>query len=118
MIARILTTIIGIIFVVYGVIAAISPLPLGVPLIVLGLLMIAGANPAARPLIRRMRKKWRWFDTLVVTLAKRSPRQFHDVEKETKPGTEADEDDEAAPAKDDADEPENENRRAARVKSR
>lgn len=85
MIARLLTTLLGIVFVVYGVIAAASPLPLGVPLVVLGLLMIAGANPATRPLIRRMRAKWRWFDRLVRMLARRSPAQFKDIAKETEP---------------------------------
>lgn len=85
MIARIATTLSGIVLIVYGVIAAISPLPFGVPLIVLGLIMIAGANPAARPLIRWMREHWRWFDILVTHIARRSPRRFKEVLEETKP---------------------------------
>lgn len=85
MIARIATTLSGIVLIIYGAIAAISPLPLGVPLIVLGLIMIAGANPAARPLIRWMREKWRWFDYLVAQLARRSPRRFKNVIDETDP---------------------------------
>ena len=85
MIARIATTLSGIVLIVYGVIAAISPLPLGVPLVVLGLIMIAGANPAARPLIRWMREHWRWFDVLVVHLARRSSKRFKDVFEETEP---------------------------------
>jgi len=85
MIARIATTLTGIVLIVYGVIAAISPLPLGVLLIVLGLIMIAGANPAARPLIRWMREHWRWFDILVVHLARRSSKQFKNVFDETTP---------------------------------
>lgn len=91
MIARIITTFVGIIFIIYGAIAAVSPLPLGVVLIAVGLIMIAGANPAARPLIRRMRKKWRWFDKLVRLAARRSPEQFKEVIEETDP--EADKDD-------------------------
>lgn len=85
MIARIATTLSGIVLIVYGVIAAISPLPLGVPLVVLGLIMIAGANPAARPLIRWMREKWRWFDILVTHVARRSPSRFKKVIDETAP---------------------------------
>ena len=85
MIARLATTLSGIVLIVYGVIAAISPLPLGVPLVVLGLIMIAGANPAARPMIRWMREHWRWFDFLVTQLARRSPRRFKEVLEETKP---------------------------------
>jgi len=84
-IARLITTLIGILLIVYGVIAAISPLPLGVPLIILGLLMIALAIPAARPLIRRMRRKWRWFDKLVETLGERSPEDIKELIEETDP---------------------------------
>ena len=54
MIARVATTFVGIVLILYGVIAAVSPLPLGVVLIAVGFIMIAGANPAARPLIRRL----------------------------------------------------------------
>ena len=85
MLARIFSTITGVVLIVYGVIAAISPLPLGLPLIVVGFLMIAGANPAARPLIRKMRRRWRWFDKLVKMAARRSPAQFGDVARTTRP---------------------------------
>lgn len=76
MLARIATTIIGVVLVVYGFIAAVSPLPLGVPLVVLGLIMVAAANPAARPLILNMRRRWRWFDKLAREAARRSPKRF------------------------------------------
>lgn len=92
MIARIATTFVGAVLIIYGVIAAISPLPLGVVLIALGFIMIAGANPAARPLIRRMRTRWRWFDRLVRLAAHRSPPRFKEVVKETEPPAHADED--------------------------
>jgi hypothetical protein len=90
MIARLVTTIVGLALIVYGVVAAISPLPLGVPLVVFGLIMIAGANPAARPLIRWMRRKWRLFDLLVRHVARRSPKQFQEVIDETAPYAEDD----------------------------
>lgn len=86
MIARIATTVVGIFLLIYGVIAAVSPLPLGVPLIVLSLLMIAGANPAMRPYIRKGRRKWKWFDTLIRSVARRSPKRFEEVVKATEPG--------------------------------
>lgn len=85
MFARLLTTLLGVAVFVYGVIAAASPLPLGVPLVVLGLLMIAGANPAARPLLRRMRATWRWFDRLVEALAKGLPENIRTLAAETDP---------------------------------
>lgn len=85
MIARIVTTFIAIVLIIYGVIAAISPLPLGVPLVILGLVMIAAANPAARPVIRRMRKKWKWFDKIVRSVGSQSPETLKDVLQETAP---------------------------------
>lgn len=90
MIARFVTTIVGVVVLVYGVIAAISPLPLGLPLVVLGLLMIAAANPAARPLIRSMRRRWRWFDFLVRKAARHSPKRFQETIEETDPNPGAD----------------------------
>ncbi|MGE0408206.1 MAG: hypothetical protein AB7P23_02965 [Amphiplicatus sp.] len=75
----------GFALIVYGVIAALSPLPLGLPFVVLGLLMIAGANPAARPLIRRLRARWRWFDRLVRLAGRHAPQEVKKTIDETKP---------------------------------
>ncbi len=85
MLARAATTLAGAILVIYGVIAAISPLPLGVVFAALGLIMIAAANPAARPLILAMRRRWRWFDKLVRLAARRSPPRFHETFEDTDP---------------------------------
>jgi len=86
MLSRIATSLAGFVLVVYGLVAALSPfLPAGVPLVVLGLLMIALANPAARPLIRRMRTRWRWFDRLALALATRAPKNVRRVIEETTP---------------------------------
>ena len=85
MIARIAITIAAVLLAIYGVIAAISPLPLGVPLVVLALVMIATVNPAARPLILWMRRRWKWFDYLVRKAAKRSPARFKETFKDTDP---------------------------------
>lgn len=100
MIARIATTIAGAVLVFYGVIAAISPLPLGIPLIILGLIMIAAVNPAARPLILRMRRKWHWFDILVRQAARRSPKRFRETFTDTDPNgdLEAEEQEKETPA--------------------
>lgn len=85
MLARAATTVIGVLLVLYGVIAAISPLPFGVVLVVLGLIMIAAANPAARPLILSMRRRWRWFDKAVRLAAHRSPSRFRETFEDTDP---------------------------------
>ena len=52
--------------------------------------MIAAANPAARPIIRRMRRRWRWFDRLVRVVGKRGPTSIKAVEEETAPETSGD----------------------------
>ena len=85
MLARIATSLTGLILILYGVIAALSPLPLGVIFIVIGILMIAGANPAARPIIRRARAKWPLFDKAVDMVGARSPDKLKDVIEETDP---------------------------------
>ncbi len=83
--ARIGASLVGFALFVYGLIAFFSPLPAGAPLVILGLLMIAAANPVARPFIRRLRRRWRWFDALVRMVAKRGPQTIKSVEAETAP---------------------------------
>ncbi|GAB4529627.1 MAG: hypothetical protein Kow00133_18410 [Amphiplicatus sp.] len=90
MLARLATSVLGAAFILYGIAAAVSPLPAGVVLIVVGLLMIALANPAARPLIRAMRRRWRWFDRLVEAAGKRAPERVKSVVEETDPHDAAD----------------------------
>lgn len=86
---RLVTSLVGAVLVIYGFIAALSPLPAGVPLIALGLIMIALANPAARPLVRRLRRKWRWFDAIVRATGHRAPKDVRAVVEETEPEEEA-----------------------------
>jgi hypothetical protein len=83
--ARILTSLAGVVLILYGLIAAISPLPLGVPLVILGLIMIVAANPAAKPLVRNLRRRWGWFDTLVLAIGKRGPERVKSVVNDTHP---------------------------------
>lgn len=85
MIARLFTTLVGIALFVYGIVAFLSPLPVGAPLAILGLFMIAGANPAFRPVIRWMRRNWGWFDKLVRLIAPRATDAVRDVIAETEP---------------------------------
>ena len=84
---RFVTSVVGLVLFIYGLIASFSPLPAGAPLVILGVLMIAAANPAARPVIRRMRKRWLWFDRLVRLVGKRGPPAVQSVEAETAPDT-------------------------------
>lgn len=87
LISRALASLIGAVIFLYGLVAAFSPLPFGAPLVILGFLTIAAANPAARPLLRRLRRRWRWFDILVRRVGKQSNR-FDDLLDETAPADE------------------------------
>lgn len=82
---RIATTVTGIVFMIYGIIAFLSPLPLGAPLIIVGFFMIAVANPAFRPVIVRIRRRWRWFNKLVLKIAPRTSPAVRHVIDETTP---------------------------------
>lgn len=85
MLGRLGATIAGFVLMIYGLIAAFSPLPAGAPLVIIGLLMIAGANPAARPVIVRMRRRWKWFNKLVRIVGKRAPKHIAQVAEATEP---------------------------------
>lgn len=85
MLGRIGATISGLFLMIYGLIASFSPLPAGAPLVIIGLLMIAGANPAARPFIVRMRRRWPWFNKLVQLVGKRAPKHVVNVVDATEP---------------------------------
>ena len=85
MLGRIGASIAGALLVLYGLVAALSPLPAGAPLVIVGLLMIAGANPAARPVIVRMRRRWPWFNKLVRLVGKRAPRHIARTAHATEP---------------------------------
>ncbi len=85
MLSRIGATLAGLLLMIYGLVASFSPLPGGAPLVIIGLLTIAGANPAARPLIVRMRRRWPWFNRLVRIVGKRAPRHVARVVEATEP---------------------------------
>lgn len=85
LLARLAASLAGAVLVLYGAVAAVSPLPVGLPLLVLGLIIIAAANPAARPLVRNLRRRWRWFDSLVAAIGKGAPQRVKSVIEETAP---------------------------------
>lgn len=85
MLSRLTTTVIGAVALVYGIAAALTPLPAGVLSCVFGIMLIAAANPSARPAIRRLRHRWRWFDALVRTVGKAGPKPVRDAMAATEP---------------------------------
>ena len=85
--ARVLISLVGLLFVIYGAIAFVSPLPAGAPLVALGILMLALANPRARPMVRRLRRRFGWFDGLVRIVGGRTRGALKSVIEETAPET-------------------------------
>lgn len=91
MFSRIGGTVAGLVMLIYGIIAGLSPLPAGAPLAVVGMLMIAAANPAARPIIVSLRRRWPWFNRLVRIIGRRAPSAVSKVALETAPENAPDE---------------------------
>lgn len=85
MVSRLAMSVIGFLMIAYGLVAAFSPLPAGAAFCIFGLMFIAAANPAARPAIRRLRRRWPWFNALVKTFGKAGPRPVKDALVETDP---------------------------------
>ena len=82
---RIATSFAGLFLCIYGAIAALSPLPTGAPLLIFGILLIALANPRARPFVRRMRRRVPVFDAIVRALGPRAGRDVKALIEETDP---------------------------------
>ncbi len=82
---RIATSFAGLFLCLYGAIAALSPLPAGAPLLIFGILLIALANPRARPFVRRMRRRAAVFDAIVRALGPRAGKDIKALIDETDP---------------------------------
>lgn len=82
---RIATSFAGLFLCIYGAIAALSPLPAGAPLLIFGILLLALANPRARPLVRRLRRRIPLFDALVRAFGPRASREMKALIEETDP---------------------------------
>lgn len=85
MLSRLTMSAFGALMLVYGIVAAFSPLPAGAPFCVFGLMFIAAGNPSARPAIRRLRRRWPWFNALVKTFGKAGPKAVREAVSETEP---------------------------------
>ena len=91
MLSRIAMSFAGAIVFLYGLLAALSPLPFGAPLVFVGLIMIVSVNPSLKPRMRRLRSRYHWFDVLVRKTAKTGLKRAEDVERDTAPPPDTDE---------------------------
>lgn len=70
---RFLLSLVAIAIIVIGVVLSISPIPLGFILVIFGSLMLVVVNPAARPVLRAIRRKLPWLDRALDKVEDSSP---------------------------------------------
>ena len=70
MLFRIAVTIFAVALIFFGIIWTISPIPFGIFIVAIGLLLFVTVAPAQ---VRWVRRRWRWFDQLMHRLEDRLP---------------------------------------------
>lgn len=86
---RVLIAIFALIMIAVGMVTAITPIPFGLPLVVIGFLLLATASPAT---LKFIRKRWRWLDRRLVWLQEKLPRSMTRSLRRSDPNTDEDED--------------------------
>ena len=59
---HILVGLFAVVMILFGFVALISPIPFGFVFIALGFIMLGIVAPPVRPLLKNLRRRWRWFD--------------------------------------------------------
>ncbi len=85
MIVRLIVSIIAIVMIVIGFVTMISPIPFGIILILLGLVLLTLADPHSRPILKWIRKRWPWLDRLLANAQEHTPPIISEPLKETEP---------------------------------
>lgn len=77
-----LVIVVALLMIAAGTVTAITPIPFGLPLIVLGFLMLATASPVS---VRWLRIRWRWFDRRLKWVQDTLPRWMTGTLRRTDP---------------------------------
>ncbi len=64
-------TVFAVLLILVGLVTAITPIPFGLPLVIIGFLMLATISPAT---LRFVRRRWRWLDRRLRWLQKKLPK--------------------------------------------
>ncbi len=100
---RIAVAVFAVILIVVGAMTAISPIPFGLPLVVLGFVLLATSSPAT---LRWMRRRWGWLDRRFRWLQERAPARMRERLRRTDPYPDQEDDeeteDDGSPAAEDA----------------
>ncbi|MGV6801675.1 MAG: hypothetical protein ACWA5L_07115 [bacterium] len=84
-ILRFLLSLLAVAIIVIGTLLMISPLPLGVFLIIFGFLMLVVVNPAARPVLKWFRQTLPWIDRQLDRVEDHSPDIIAEPLRESDP---------------------------------
>ncbi|MBJ3774901.1 hypothetical protein [Acuticoccus mangrovi] len=71
--------------IVLGLLTVWTPLPTGIPLLAIGIVLLATVSATARRLLKRSRGRWRVLDTGMVMVESRTGRQLSTMLKRTRP---------------------------------
>lgn len=89
---RVIIAILALLLIVVGVVAAISPIPLGVVMIAVGLIMLSFVAPPVRGFVRWLRRRWKWLDHRLDDAQETLPESIAEPLRESDPPDEEDED--------------------------
>ena len=80
---RIICRVIGIVFVLLGIILGIAPIPIGWLMMLIGLMFLIPTTPSVARMIQRLRRRSATVDRAFHGLTRRAPMPYRRVLKET-----------------------------------
>lgn len=83
MMIRIICRMIGIFFILLGIILGIAPIPVGWLMMLIGLMFLIPTTPSVARMIRGARRRSRVFDSAFAGLTRRAPMPYKRVLRET-----------------------------------
>jgi hypothetical protein len=89
LVVRFALSLFAIALITIGVATSISPIPFGFVLVIIGIIILALADPHARPLLRWIRSHWPWLNRRLHEAQANSPEMVSQPLRETEPGSEA-----------------------------
>lgn len=87
---RIIRTILGIILLIAGVILTPLPIPFGLILFTIGLILVISSNDRAKRMLTFWRRKWSWLNKTLLQVEKVLPDRFAKYLRQTNPELDTD----------------------------